>query len=303
MEGAYPTAMAIFRASDLKYWGQYKMTFEDNKPDKITDAACCAVDKNGIIYMPDGIKTDGVLYSKKFIAYELDWKKLKSQIVDAKRRKDLDIVIRDFNGNQYIPGDIQGMDFSESGALLYMLCGHWQKMDPTFGIHALDVKSGRQIARSSRSQGPFFYTWQPGSPQYEEPEGICVWDLDHKNAPHISGQMHAVLLDNEGTDVYVIDEVYIKHYANRLYVNSQYGGDNRGPSGRTYTTMKEAGLKAWDGSRIGLYSGKHPGAFLINHAIQIFSVDGKAVVGQKGQIMLKPQAKINISGKGGIKAN
>lgn len=43
----------------------------------------------------------------------------------------------------------------------------------------------------------------------EEPEGITYWDLDNKQAPGISGQLHAIMIDNNGTGD---DDLYFKHF-------------------------------------------------------------------------------------------
>ncbi|SHG97806.1 PLAT/LH2 domain-containing protein [Fibrobacter sp. UWH9] len=42
-----------------------------------------------------------------------------------------------------------------------------------------------------------------------EPEGITYWDLDGKGAPGISGQLHVIMIDNNGTGD---DDLYFKHY-------------------------------------------------------------------------------------------
>lgn len=43
----------------------------------------------------------------------------------------------------------------------------------------------------------------------EEPEGITFWNLTGKNAPNISGHLHAIMLDNAGSGK---DDFYFKHY-------------------------------------------------------------------------------------------
>lgn len=43
----------------------------------------------------------------------------------------------------------------------------------------------------------------------EEPEGITYWDLDGKGVPGISGQLHAIMIDNNGTGD---DDLYFKHF-------------------------------------------------------------------------------------------
>ena len=50
----------------------------------------------------------------------------------------------------------------------------------------------------------FLYDFTPGSPVYEEPEGLTIWDLEEQRAsyldpdlaPYIQGQLHVLLLQN-----------------------------------------------------------------------------------------------------------
>ncbi len=295
MEGGITPVIAIFKAATLSYIGQFPLK-------AVTDAGCCAVNKKGIIYLPDGYRRNDIYFSRKLLAYELNWNELKQDRIQFNKRKDLDIEFLDFSGKPVEAGEIQGLDFSETDALLYIVCGDSEGSDPTFGIHVFDTKSGKRTARSSSGGGPFFYTWQPGGVWYEEPEGLCVWDLDDGRGPNISGQLHVLLLDNEGGKYWnALDQIYIKHYANKIYVNSNYLVDGRGIGGRTYETMAEACQKVLDGSRIMIYSGRHTGPFFLKRAVQVYTEGGNAVIGKAGQILMKPRAKIKISGAGFIK--
>ena len=92
---------------------------------------------------------------------------------------------------------IQGGVFSQNG-YLYLTTSGGQA-----GIHVFDIRGSR--ARRVRFIGPNGY--KPGFPNYEEVEGITLWDLDNGRAPGISGQIHWILLDNDSGQ----DDIYFKH--------------------------------------------------------------------------------------------
>ena len=92
---------------------------------------------------------------------------------------------------------IQGGVFSDNG-YLYLTTHKGQA-----GIHVFKIR-GRNATRV-KFIGPNGY--KPGFPNYEEIEGITLWNLDNGRAPGISGQIHWILLDNDSND----DDIYFKH--------------------------------------------------------------------------------------------
>lgn len=92
---------------------------------------------------------------------------------------------------------IQGGVFSDNG-YLYLTTSGGQA-----GVHVFDVRGAS--ATRVRFIGPNGY--KPGFPNYEEVEGITLWNLDNGRAPGISGQIHWLLLDNDSND----DDIYFKH--------------------------------------------------------------------------------------------
>lgn len=60
-------------------------------------------------------------------------------------------------------------------------------------------------ARSNQSHDFRFQFTSRG----EEPEGITYWDLDNGMAPGITGQLHAIMIDNVGKGD---DDFFFKHY-------------------------------------------------------------------------------------------
>ncbi len=104
---------------------------------------------------------------------------------------------------------MQGGVFDPWG-YLYLINGGADEdaSDQRGGIHVFNAK-GRLTAESTvdAGDGGFRYEYHPGPPRREEPEGIDWWD--NPPAPRISGQLHALMLDNDKLG----DDVYLKHYS------------------------------------------------------------------------------------------
>ncbi|OGS50949.1 MAG: hypothetical protein A3K65_03810 [Euryarchaeota archaeon RBG_16_68_12] len=104
----------------------------------------------------------------------------------------------------------QGGVFDPSGSF-YLINGYYDQSasDQRGGIHVFNAR-GRLTTESTvdAGDGGFRYEYHPEWSRYEEPEGIDWWD-NPPAAPRISGQLHALLLDND----FWGDDVYIKHYS------------------------------------------------------------------------------------------
>ncbi len=92
---------------------------------------------------------------------------------------------------------IQGGVFSMSGRL-YLATAKGQA-----GIHVFDLKA--KTGTRARYIGPNGY--KPGFPNYEEVEGLTLWNLDGGQSPNTSGHIHWILLDNDSDK----DDIYVKH--------------------------------------------------------------------------------------------
>ncbi|MBN2714489.1 MAG: hypothetical protein JXX14_01465 [Deltaproteobacteria bacterium] len=107
-----------------------------------------------------------------------------------------------------IKGYIQGGCFSPDGRL-FIISGKGGD-DGKGGILAFS-SSGDFLFRSVQNKtdsNSFVYRYDSGPLCNEEPEGITWWNVDGLHAPHITGQLHAILLNNNpGTD-----SIYLKHY-------------------------------------------------------------------------------------------
>lgn len=107
--------------------------------------------------------------------------------------------LRDESGNDlWGVRRIQGGAFSPGGHL-YLVSDR-----PAGGLMGFDLSTGRRTLHK-----PVEYS--PGFDEYEELEGITVWDLEAGRAPGIHGQLHLVMLDND-SDLTGTDDIYLKHF-------------------------------------------------------------------------------------------
>jgi len=95
------------------------------------------------------------------------------------------------------------------------------------GIHVFRAPQDgklRLITESQNGSGSFNFEYHPGGDtaglggSHEEPEGIDWWDRDRSpSSPGITGELHAILLDNDGFfesgDSGDDDDLIFKHYA------------------------------------------------------------------------------------------
>jgi hypothetical protein len=142
--------------------------------------------------------------------YEIDFDALKNGTVVLIPRSNL--VLRENSATPnpiHIPKYMQGGAFSPDG-WLYLSNGG-DSADKDGGIRVFDT-DGILQDRSSLTNTPFKYEFHSGWSKYEEPEGLTYWDIDelrqHLRIPHIEGQLHAILLDNDLGN----DDIFFKHY-------------------------------------------------------------------------------------------
>jgi hypothetical protein len=268
IEGGDKGAVAIFRASDLKYVNHAYLTGQDRK------APWCAIDKSS---------PDRFLFSSKFEGvsainrYKVNWR----AIIDSDGPKNLGSPIQinlKGNGGQITLENVQGGEITPSGNLLYLVCGNWNKERDSDGLHVFEFSSDqsnvKRLRQSSKSSRPFEYGFYPGatgpnSTGYEEPEGLTIWDLDAHSDAHekVKGQLHVLLLDT-----WPKKRIYMKHYTHTIYVDENNNGGENGTPDKPYKTFAKAYVESWDGQRIDIKPGKLSGPVTLSNRIEI--IDG-----------------------------
>lgn len=194
--------IAIFDASTLEYLAYYKWPVEASQ-----DASpWCAVDSDGFIYSssahPDSINK-----------YYFDWNEFMSgSYID---------VVPIFEEDESISVQlnyIQGGDISDNGHL-YTVNGYayGDSSSGAYGIMTFKKTLDGNWIRQSYSNnvsgiGGFNFEFHPGSPRYEEPEGITIQDFSSDTSPGISGQIHVILLNNDEWYDIGDDDMSFKHY-------------------------------------------------------------------------------------------
>ncbi|ACY13818.1 hypothetical protein [Haliangium ochraceum] len=162
---------------------------------------------------------DGFLYtsgkhlsdSSPLLAYRIDWDALRNGELKLRFEREVGLQL------PYALEHMQGGCFGPQ-RYLFLTDGYGTSFNTARGgIHVFDMDDhGRLVEKSSQGGSGLRFQFDPSLPKSEEPEGITWWDLDSDaRAPGISGQLHAVLLDNDLTG----DDVYLKHYRVRDLVD------------------------------------------------------------------------------------
>lgn len=76
------------------------------------------------------------------------------------------------------------------------------------GVHVFSP-SGRLSSNSENGSGAFNYEYHPTFLDNEEPQGADWWIRSGSSSPGIGGQLHVIMLDNDGPSE---DDLYFKHY-------------------------------------------------------------------------------------------
>lgn len=265
-------AVFLFRASDLQYIGRLLVPSEPARPSwwNCNDTSgppgralgWVAVDSAGFLYASgDCVNT--------IHKYSVNWENVPGAWTGSEYIVTLvpaaDITVLDESGSPLQLGHTQGGVFSESGRLFYILVGQIHDHEVNEGINVFDTTTWKRIRRSDNQSKPddlFDYNFDPGSPYYEEPEGITIWDLDDGRAPNIRGQLHVGKADWEINGY----DIYMDHYTNVIRVVPP-------------NTVNWANSLAWDGARIELPAGDYPETITFSKRIQISSKGGTARIG------------------------
>jgi hypothetical protein len=246
------SAFGVFRADSLDY-----VAFEC-LPEQ-AEGPWVAVDPQGNMYSSNS-KT------AKVNKYSVDWLMLRNeQRLILKSEPPLDLL--DEQGNSVTLNSFAGGVISPSGQLLYIVAD---------GIHVFDLSTGRRVQRSTNDSGYFSFEFDDSFFVREEPEGITIWDLDDGRAPGITGQLHALLLDNDIGD----DNVYLKHYTGTIYVDHNHNGAEQGTPSNPFKTVAKAYNLAWDGAQIKIRGGSYPETLTFSKRIKVLGERGPAIIGQ-----------------------
>jgi hypothetical protein len=293
-----PPLLAIFRGDD-----SLALVHAVGIPDQLGSdgrgtAAFAAVDSQGRIYSMGRGRCANDPDASCLRRYSLDWDAVAAGAVDGLALSlETEIPLYDANGQPILLGSLQGAVVTPSDRVIYLAngynCGSVNR-----GLHAFDLATGRELARSSQSSDDLFrfqFDCEPTAGRIsevgnQEPEGLTYWDLDGiPNPDGIRGQIHVLVLDN---DAYGYDHVYFKHYSGRLYVDPAASSGDGGvgspyPSiadalGRGATPPSHDRPAAWGGSTVVLAPGSYPAQELAADAPGVYvraGVGGSATLG------------------------
>lgn len=320
-------AMAILRADDPQQCvGFDVLRVSATDPSELNNAsAWLAVDGEGYVYTSpnDWARSDGVV---KLLKYSLNWAELGSSLARLTYLGSIPLLDEDGEAlpQSEIAGHAQGGEFSPDGELLYLVSGSTQMSEDEemhSGIQVFDTSTWRRVARSNNSEDTFFkYDFNSGWSEYDEPEGLTIWDLDEGRgsyqepgkSPHIQGQLHVLLLQNYvWTDPLSGHAVYIYHYTNAIHVDGSFSGTADGTIGRPYRTVGEAlgyydskedfNYGHWTGGRIKMHAGSYAEALAISRRVQLVPWGGQAVVGSRGRLALTAGGALNVEHGGALR--
>ncbi len=163
---------------------------------------------------------------------------------------------------------VQGGEFTPDGQWMYIVAD---------GIHVFDVSTWRRVQQSSNGVGPFNYEFHGGFPEYEEPEGPTIWDLEGTPSPH-RGELHVILLDNDN-ETLGDDDVYLKHYTRTIWVDATNAGPQYGTPDFPFRTISSALNFAWDGAELRIQAGAYGDMVTIDKRILLSSENGRVRIG------------------------
>jgi hypothetical protein len=263
VEGPAPHVIAVYRCSDLALLDFAPVPNQEEAP-------WCALDPQGRVVSSRFSPFHGIR------RYSVDWPELRdSHTLNFVGEEFINLF--DGSGDGIAINSVQGGVFSPSGQHLYIVAGTSNSTDPTHGIHVFDMQTLRRVRRSTNGSGLFNYAFETGGIDYEEAEGCTYWDLDNGAAPNVRGQLHVFLLDNDLS----ADEIYFKHYSQRIWVSAGSIGD--GTIGAPFPTVSAAVALAesnnWDGCEIRLHAAAYPETVTISVRTKLQAVGGLVRIG------------------------
>lgn len=188
-----PAAIAMFRASDLSYVYHVEL----NPEWELGTPGWVAIHpKEGRLYT----SSNKLNYQRGLTVFDF-------AINDDESGFTIEFSHELFPRLKMMMAHMQGGVFSPEGQL-YLINGYYNTDVSKGGISVFSMHDFHFRQKSSQ-RGKFRFQWDTSWDVAEEPEGITFWDLDEDDrAPHVKGQLHAILLDNDA----IRDDVYMKHY-------------------------------------------------------------------------------------------
>ena len=209
IESGDKTAIAAFRASNLAFVDFVEITrFQSHAGWLAINAA------QRLLYTSDlDVTRDSPL-----LRYQLDLRPLRSPRVPRTRKLDRALrfhsrfTLSEPGGHVVNLFTMQGGVFSPRGEL-YLMSSRRSVGPLTLDPGGISLWSPRGIllqrSQNASGLGGFKYEFHTGDD--EEPEGLDWWDRSRRpRTPHVRGQLHALLLDNDSLSD--DDDLYLKHY-------------------------------------------------------------------------------------------
>lgn len=199
--GAASPAIAVFNASNLAYISHQVLNGQQG-------AGWLAINPvDGKLWTSDNIISDRYASGEgPLFHYTVDWSALNVNRVLKLTLQARGPILKAGGIAQRL-NDMQGGVFSPSGRL-YLSSGYCDAHHSPEGIGLYDG-AGSQLVRSTNGSGSFNLEWHTAWQCIggQEPEGITWWPTSSPTWPGINGELHAIMIDNEGTD-----DFYFKHY-------------------------------------------------------------------------------------------
>lgn len=285
MEAESGATVAVFDASTLAYLDHAALA-----PDPEGGAVLnswCAIDGAGELCMPY-IYYDPSVHSG-VARYSIAWETLADPMAPALSAPFHETIsLLGGNGQWLHLEHPQGGEFSPSGDLLYVVSGYLDDTEEeqiSEGIHVFETTTWTRVQHSTNGHGMFNYAYNPDGPINEEPQGVTIWDLDFTSAANGWGQLHVLLLDNDCGCLCPVpdcDDVYIKHYTHRIWVNQAAPPPPLSGFGTLpfpFLTVAEAASMAWSDSEIAIWSGDYPENLTIAARTRLTAVNGVVRIG------------------------
>ena len=189
LQAQQPRVVAVFNSDDLSFLGAAPL-----EPGKGVGAWCAINALNACLYESAFHEVDQPSAPISLMVYEHHLQGSASTLTYVG-----DFPLYREDGSLFYSRGIQGGVFSANGHF-YLVA---DSRDDHSGVHGFDMISGR------RKVFLHIHTERELATG-EELEDITIWDQDLGSAPHISGQIHVILLDND----YVAndDDLDFKHF-------------------------------------------------------------------------------------------
>ena len=254
----------------------------------------CAVDNDGFLYGSPN-------YASVLWKYEVDWDLLTSYNNNNYNLLNLISTINlSFTGDSYDElKHMQGGEFSDSDALLYLVSGSagclWIAADPepSDGIHVFDTSNWAEIESSINTNSGFSYfnyTFNNGCSGQQSPEGLTIWNLEDGSINEFTGGLHILIFDwNVGGFSGNNDhDVSMFHFSHNIYVDKNNGVEPpsnplTGTQTNPFQTVNDAYnfYPIWDGAQMVIKEGIYNDTGVYSTRIRMISNGGSAIIGQQ----------------------